>query len=214
MLYLNVPFSEKDQAKALYAKWDQAHKKWYADNPKYYYKFAKWITGNTVLSDRFYIVESVQKCWKCHEISKVVTFGYGPHLIIEGSSAGDYHAGFMDNGIYITGDFAAFPKIALAYVQNKFPVRERYSKTRNCSYISNGCEHCNALFGNWNLYNEPDSPFFIDNPKKLNNLTVYKIPLKYDIAITSTEIPLTASFVERDVQPQITDLLKDSDYFE
>lgn len=31
-IFLNVPFSEKDEAKALGAKWDSSEKKWYAPN--------------------------------------------------------------------------------------------------------------------------------------------------------------------------------------
>lgn len=214
MLYLDVPFFEKDQAKALYAKWDPARKKWYADNSKYYYKFAKWIMGNVVLLDHFFIIESSQACWKCNKTSKVVTFGYGPHLVIEGPFDDDYAVDFMNEGIYVTGEFDAFPQAALQYVQNKFPVRERYSKTRRYSYMSNGCEHCDALFGLWNLYEEPDSPFFIQNQNKLNNLKVYKIPLKYDLAIGLVTIRQGVTFEESDVKTTTLDLLKESDYFE
>lgn len=214
MLYLNVPFHEKDQAKSLYAKWDPAHKKWYADNSKYYYKFAKWITGNIVLLDHFFIIESSQECWKCNKTSKVVTFGYGPHLIIEGPFDDKYDVNFMNDGIYISGELDSFPKTALEHIQRNFPVKERYSKTRKYSYMSNGCEHCDALFGLWNLYEEPDSPFFIQDSNKLNNMIVYKVPLKYDIAIVLTTIPLTTTFKESDVKPIMLNVLNETDYFE
>ena len=43
-LYLNVPYSEKDEAKALGAKWNAKAKKWYTDvQADEYVKFSKWI---------------------------------------------------------------------------------------------------------------------------------------------------------------------------
>ena len=46
-IYLNVPYAEKDAAKALGAKWDAAKKKWYAPADKDITLFAKWQTEST-----------------------------------------------------------------------------------------------------------------------------------------------------------------------
>jgi hypothetical protein len=40
--YLNVPFAEKDAAKALGARWDAANKKWYVPAGKDITLFAQW----------------------------------------------------------------------------------------------------------------------------------------------------------------------------
>ena len=42
--YLNVPYVEKDAAKALGAKWDAAKKKWYAPGTADIALFTKWAT--------------------------------------------------------------------------------------------------------------------------------------------------------------------------
>lgn len=42
--YLNVPFAEKDAAKALGARWDAANKKWYVPPKKDIALFAQWRT--------------------------------------------------------------------------------------------------------------------------------------------------------------------------
>lgn len=42
VLYLNVPFSEKDEAKALGARWDAAKKKWYVPAGKDPEQFSRW----------------------------------------------------------------------------------------------------------------------------------------------------------------------------
>ena len=46
-LYLDVPYREKEQAKALGAKWNPRVKKWYADTPpEEFVRFSKWILGD------------------------------------------------------------------------------------------------------------------------------------------------------------------------
>jgi hypothetical protein len=40
--YLNVPFAQKDSAKALGARWDAANKKWYVPADKDITLFAQW----------------------------------------------------------------------------------------------------------------------------------------------------------------------------
>ncbi len=47
-IYLNVPFAEKDAAKALGARWDPANKKWYIAADKDPAPFAKWQSGELV----------------------------------------------------------------------------------------------------------------------------------------------------------------------
>lgn len=40
--YLNVPYAQKDAAKALGARWDAVHKKWYVPAGKDVAPFAQW----------------------------------------------------------------------------------------------------------------------------------------------------------------------------
>ena len=53
MLLLNVPYSEKDEAKQLGARWNSELKRWYVQNKEDYPKFAKWIIeqGDIVVCD-------------------------------------------------------------------------------------------------------------------------------------------------------------------
>ena len=59
MLILNVPYEEKDEAKALGAKWNPGIKKWYVQNREDYSKFYKWIIqqGNIVVCNNLYVLE-------------------------------------------------------------------------------------------------------------------------------------------------------------
>ena len=52
-IYLNVPFAQKDEAKALGARWDAVQKKWYAPTDKDIALFAKWqAESGVVISPR------------------------------------------------------------------------------------------------------------------------------------------------------------------
>ena len=66
-LYLNVPYGEKEEAKALGAKWDPRVKKWYTDSdPDHYVRFAKWILRETddalIATEYLHIIEGVRPC--------------------------------------------------------------------------------------------------------------------------------------------------------
>ena len=69
MLYINVPFSDKDEAKALGAKWNTNAKKWFITNKCDYYKFAKWFPEHFdeyyIICDYIYLVEKERKCPYC-----------------------------------------------------------------------------------------------------------------------------------------------------
>ena len=41
--YLKVPFAEKDEAKALGARWDPARKSWYVQDAKDLASFERWL---------------------------------------------------------------------------------------------------------------------------------------------------------------------------
>lgn len=176
MLSLDVPYEEKDQAKALGAWWDTSCKKWTVSNPRDYYKFKKWIKGNVILSDCFYLVESKTNCWRCHKETKVLAIGVESIMEICGEPTE-----FENDGIHIASGFESLPEYVLNYIKKHYPIKNRFSKTINKSYLSNGCEHCDALQGDWFLFNEPDSPFMIDSDETAKNLTLYKVNLTFDL---------------------------------
>ena len=43
--YLNCPFAEKDEAKALGARWDGQKKRWYVQDAKDLAPFARWMSA-------------------------------------------------------------------------------------------------------------------------------------------------------------------------
>lgn len=57
-----------------------------------------------------------------------------------------------------------------------------FSKTLGHKCYANHCQSCGALQGNFFLFHEVDSPFWIDSPHSAEKLKLYKVKLPYDIA--------------------------------
>ena len=198
MLLLNVPYIEKDKAKKLGANWNPELKKWYVKNKEDYYKFVDWIEpyGNMVVIDELYLVEGVQKCFKCGKETRVIGFGIDKHLSIY--KMYDLQINYNENieyvleemnqnDIHIVGPITPIPEILMKYIKSKYNYKLRYSKTTNTSNISNCCEHCDVLQGDFFLFNEDDSPFFIHSSEDIKRLKIYKIILKHDLIINAED---------------------------
>ena len=141
-LIIDVPFSEKDEAKSLGAKWTPKLKKWYVEERKNYHKFEKWILGN-----------------------KENNFNY------------------IDDEIHIVSHIKPLSKDLLDKLKEKYNYYESYSKTINDSYLANHCSNCKIIQGEFFLFGEIDTPFFVDSIEKAKGLKLYKVPLENDLIV-------------------------------
>ena len=75
---LDVPFSHKEEAKALGAKWDRTKKIWYVPSGVNPEPFAEWLPGvdrSDHSAPYIYLVLGKRECWKCHKETSVAAFG-------------------------------------------------------------------------------------------------------------------------------------------
>lgn len=203
MLILDVPYSEKDDAKYLGARWNPTIKKWYVENKEDYYKFVRWIEpyGNMVVIDELYIIEGTKKCFKCGKDTRVIGFGIDKHLSIDGWLEPEYEYNDKEieerlkymlleinqYDIHIVGPINPIPKPLMEYIQNKYNYKLRYSKTTHKNNLSNCCDNCDILQGDFFLFNEVDSPFFIYSKEDVKNLKIYKIKLTHDLIVNAND---------------------------
>lgn len=188
-LIIDVPYAEKDEAKSLGAKWNPNLKKWYVEERKNYYKFEKWILGNkenvSILCDYFYIVEGTHICFKCNKPTKVIGFGVKNFFEVFDSKEYDNEDNFCyyDDIIHIASHIEPLPKDLLDKLKEKHNYYESYSKTLNASYLANHCLNCKVIQGEFFLFGEVDTPFFVDSIEKAKKLKLYKIPLENDLIV-------------------------------
>lgn len=165
-LYLNVPYNEKDEVKALGARWNNKVKKWYIDVPhEEYLRFSKWILKDTddaiIATEYIYIIEGKRKCWKCGLHTTVIGLGICEHIhIYEEDNIPKYDFNedtggvvWDDDEIHLAGlpEEDEIPPKLLKYLKQNYPVSQCYSKTVNDTYFANYCQHCGALQGNQSL---------------------------------------------------------------
>lgn len=189
MLFLNVPYSEKDEAKALGAKWNPDLKKWYVYNRKDYYKFSKWIkrpnNEDCILCDYFYIVIGNRECFKCKNKTQVIGFGIEKYIQIWYDEENDTEEFFYINkDIHISEFIHSLPKTVYDYLESNFGFQLAYSQFMNTKYYGNHCSNCGVLQGNNFVFHEVDSPFFIDSVEKARDLKLLRVQLPYDIPIS------------------------------
>lgn len=188
-LLLDVPYSEKDEAKALGARWNQDLKKWYVPNKSNYPTFKKWILQgkeySTIICDHFYIVTSKNQCFKCHKETTVVGFGIENYYEITEDTSfenGKTHW-YYSKEIHIASQLSPLPDKLLKFMNYKYNYFKSYSKTTDSEYFANHCTNCNIIQGNFFLFEEVDSPFCIDSKEAAANLKLYKIPLHFDLIL-------------------------------
>lgn len=201
-LFLDVPFEEKDEAKALGAKWHPRIKKWFVNTePKNYIKFARWISNDydeTIIATHCLIVlETTRICFKCHKPTRVVGLGVSDFMQL--------YKTYEDNNIirYSLYDNCSTPKeihlawvekednippALLRYLKSKYSVYTGFSKFRNDYTFSNHCDYCGVIQGNNFLFDEPDSPLSscTDGNElitRMSNLTIYTIPLLHALQL-------------------------------
>ena len=193
MLFLNVPYNEKDEAKSLGAKWNGELKKWYVEKREDYVKFNKWLCPDTdeffILCDYIYIAVGEQECFKCKKPTRIIGLGTDNflHFFREWEDDEDKY-GTLDSeewfdieDIHIVPISDFLPEKILKTIMNNFNFKERYSKTTETSGLSNCCENCDMLQGNYFIFSEVNSPFFIDSQEKAEKIRLYKVKIKDDI---------------------------------
>lgn len=175
---IDVPYAEKDEAKAFGAKWDPKAKTWYIPEGVNPAPFAKWLVGETPY---IYLVIANRECWKCHNQTEVVGFGI-PYCynnddeVDEDEPFGTLYGETTDaDSLAIVNPIGCVPAEIRSYIEKRCGYRKSYSRTVGEYQMANTCTHCHALQGNFMLFGEVDSPFFIFGREDVKRLAFIKV---------------------------------------
>ena len=162
---LEVPFSEKDKAKSLGARWNPKIKKWYVPKGQEISNFKQWISNpddiyKMTLDPTLYLAQSYQICWKCSKEYQVFCLS--------------------DRKIYFSF-VKRVPKSIYLILKEKAPTYNvDYSNTTKSRYYMNHCSHCNAKSGDFFLHQEEDAPFLDVNYDNSYKVKLTKLDLNPD----------------------------------
>jgi len=153
MIRLNVPYKEKDLAKAEGAKWNPDLKTWYINDIELLPKLSKWVEPYNVVCENMYIFQMKRICWKCKQKTDVVCLGSNESYSLESNH--------KRNSDVLLFSYVKTMPIALAdYMKDKFDYFPSYSKTVNYSYYINHCKHCKSVQGDNFLHEVPEESFY------------------------------------------------------
>ncbi len=177
---LKVPFSEKDEARQLGARWDASSKVWFVPDGIDLRTFQKWLPSEsdiTVQAKSYSIAQTEESCWKCGELTRVHCF-----LLPVG------HQTFEQVDDDVWAWYVHESSSMVAYVTDLLPTvaarikaitRHYYldfSKTTNSSYWMNHCEHCGMKQGDFAMHCEPGGAFFPMDEEAVLNIRLQAIP--------------------------------------
>ncbi len=178
---LNVPFSEKDEAKRLGARWNPQRRIWYVPPGVDPRPFARWRSDGEsakpyrLSSREAYLVTADEQCWRCKESFQAVAFLMAPGFVIDEQADGGDRDSLADWGFaeYVT----RLSPDAVRFAQAIQPAyREGYSRTTESRYWANHCPACKALQGDFHLYSEPDGAFWLAEPEDAARMQARPLP--------------------------------------
>lgn len=170
MTLLEVPYSEKDEAKALGAKWNAALKKWYVPNGVDTGKFARWLpeperaSGITMMAP-VYLLKSKTTCWRCSDNAEV--FCLASMGLVDADEDG------MELDMFVQySNLAKVPEQLEALLKAQAPTYyPDYSKQTSSTYYLNHCQ-CGAKLGDFYLHEEPGGAFFPVEKEQAERVTL------------------------------------------
>jgi len=176
---LDVPYREKELAKALGARWDPRRKIWYVVDRDDLTPFAKWLPQPPRINhraDSYVLLESRRDCWKCGRETRVVGFALPcGHEQLEESSPDREFSSDAEYDAWVDGPdgtqwvpqettsvlsyITHISESALARIHS---LTKRYRKDSSgvtgSRYFMNHCEHCDAKLGDFETIEECDAP--------------------------------------------------------
>lgn len=190
---LNVPYSEKDEAKSLGAKWDWVKKIWYVPdgvNPR---PFARWLPSEVdddlfIRAERYYIGQTSKTCWKCEKQTRV----YGFLLDENHELLTDYESPDSDR-LILSWEYVGEPMTVSNIQHLPDSIQKRIgeltgsyypdtSQTAGGQYWMNHCDRCGAKQGDFYIHEElGPGGFFPVEVKDARLVTLYRVDEPFKI---------------------------------
>jgi hypothetical protein len=151
---LQVPFSEKNEAQRLGARWDPRQRVWYVPAGVDAAPLQKWCprppTPN-IRSPRYFLATTTRDCWRCAAITRVVAIVLPEEheaLYVEDDPADDY---WQVSGQPVVLSYVGYLTESAAVRLRPLAPHYRidFSQTTGTSYWMNHCEHCTVKLGDF-----------------------------------------------------------------
>lgn len=179
-IYLDVPYEERSMARLLGARWDARIGSWYVPDGRDPAPFRRWIPPEP---ESIYLVFAEHACWRCGESTEVAGFGI-PYAFYqddrgetfrEFETMGHHWVDTVDaDRLSIKGELGCVPTEIRYYLWN----RCGYKREAGGRYLTNTCTHCGTEQNYANLFDNVQSPFYVDSRRKLEALEFVRVEVE------------------------------------
>lgn len=195
---LNVPYSQKDEAKSLGARWDPKAKVWYVPDGVEVGPLARWLpvpNGSDepefrVRSPYYYVLESLSTCWKCNALTRVFSFKlpeeHEEFEYVEDCDEGvafPKEAGEWQCQGYrgtVSNVHSLSPQVVKQISRFTENFKLAYSKAAGTQYFMNHCQHCRVKLGDFFMHGEPGGAFFPTSPQEASKMVLFRINEQFE----------------------------------
>ena len=187
---LNVPFSEKDEAKSLGARWNPNIKKWYVPIGVNTSLFERWmLVENEFALSPLFIVKSAQECWRCNQSSDVYCIASSGFLDEDGT----------ENDFTIFSNLENIDIRVEKLIQEYIPLyKPDYSKTAEGVYYMNHCQNCSVKLGDFFMHSEPDGAFLPMSENSATKITIFQLSaINEKVAINGSQGYQSPDFISQ-----------------
>jgi hypothetical protein len=177
---LNVSFRDKDQAKALGARWDPGRKLWYVPNNVDSSPFSRWIPAAespNIRAPSYFLAEATRTCWRCQARSRVFGIFLPDHetLYVDDDPADDHWESTDAPAILSYVTFLADP--APMRLKSLAPnYRTDFSQTTQSFYWMNHCDRCGAKLGDFETIEEYGAALNPITPEDASMIQLREVP--------------------------------------
>ncbi|MFH1498233.1 MAG: hypothetical protein ABII82_10455 [Verrucomicrobiota bacterium] len=133
--------------------------------------------GNLRLTAPIYLLTSKETCYRCGKAASVVALSCSKFSDEEEGESEDSEPILVSNVLEL-------PNGLLELIRRVHPHYEkRRSRMADSDYFMNICPHCNAHFGDFFLFSEPEGAFFPMDDAALAAITIRKLPIEGQVEL-------------------------------
>jgi hypothetical protein len=185
---LNVPFEEKEHAKRLGAKWDPTRKTWFVPDGTERALFTKWLPQQPQVNLRagcYYLAQSTRVCWHCERNTHVFSFllPSGHYARVDGEKSDSWEP--QDSAVIVFYIRHITPSVQRRMKALSRHYRQDFSKTTQSFYWMNHCEHCGMKQGDFELFEEFDTPFVPIEIEDASKIVLHQVEENFEAMATS-----------------------------
>lgn len=183
-IVLDVPFSQKDEAKSFGARWNPKIKKWFIPSGINKIPLQRWIPENKVISDsdlvvksRIYLIQSQESCYKCNNKTEVFCIAGDGILFDEDDPLNSFVRIFHVESLP--------KKLSLSLKERAPTYYVDYSRTANGNYYMNHCK-CGAKLGDFFMHCEPGGAFLPMYKEDVKGISILDLSINDNLKVKAS----------------------------